>query len=48
MSEFNRDSDGFLNDPQDWNIKFVEKVSNEFDIELKDNHWDVINYIREY
>ena len=48
IKKFDRDSDGFLNDPQDWDIKFVETVSSEFNIELKDNHWEIINYVREY
>ncbi len=52
--EFNKlkikvDSDGFMENPDEWNqdIAFV-LASDEGISELTDNHWKVINYLRDY
>ena len=44
----NKDSDGFLLDPSDWNHEIAAMFAKEFNVVLTDEHWDVIKYIRNY
>jgi len=41
-----RDADGYLVEPAEWNEGVAEKLARELDIELDDDHWDVIRYMR--
>jgi len=41
-----RDADGYLVEPTEWNEGVAEKLAREIDIELADDHWDVIRYMR--
>ena len=41
------DMHGFLIDPQDWNQAIALKQAELCEIEMTDEHWLVINYIRE-
>ena len=41
------DDDGFLFDPEDWTKEFAIKAADNLDINLTDDHWLVINMIRE-
>lgn len=42
------DEEGFLVNLGDWTKEIAEKMANDDDIELSDEHWDVINFLREY
>lgn len=43
------DEDGFIVDPAVWSTDLVEYVAQEEGIEaLTDDHWKVINYLRDY
>lgn len=43
------DEDGFIMDPADWNEAVAVSISVTEDVEnLTENHWKVINYLREY
>lgn len=43
------DEDGFLCDPEQWNEEVVQAFAKQEDIEeLTDDHWKVINYLRDY
>jgi tRNA 2-thiouridine synthesizing protein E len=43
------DEDGFLENPGDWNEEVVKEFAKLEDItELTDQHWKVINYLRDY
>ena len=46
ISNPEKDSDGFLLDPSDWNILLAETIAEEFDIPLEKEHWIVIEFIR--
>ena len=39
--------DGYLVNPSDWNKEIAIEMSSEYDIELNDKHFEVINYLRE-
>ena len=43
-----KDSDGFLLDPSDWDHEIATMLAKEFNVVLTDEHWDVIKYIRSY
>lgn len=43
------DEDGFLCDPERWNESVAEALAEEEDIEeLTEEHWNVMNYLRDY
>lgn len=43
------DEDGFLETPGDWNEEVAKEFAKLEDItELTDQHWKVINYLRDY
>ena len=43
-----RDSEGYLVDPDAWNEDLAVELAREEGIELGDEHWLVIRYIRDY
>lgn len=43
------DEDGFLVDPADWNEEVVKAFATLEDVtEITEEHWKVINYLRDY
>ena len=43
------DEDGFVQDPEDWNEEVAAAMATDEGItELTDEHWKMINYLREY
>jgi dissimilatory sulfite reductase related protein len=43
------DEDGFLVEPEDWSDDMVAYFATQEDVEnLTENHWKVINYLRDY
>ena len=43
------DEDGFLVNPEDWSNDMVEYFATKEDVsQLTENHWKVINYLRDY
>lgn len=43
------DEDGFLVDPEDWNDEVVAIFAKVEEVaELTEDHWKVINYLRDY
>ncbi len=46
ISNLEKDSDGFLLDPSDWNTLLAETIAEEFNIPLEKEHWVVIEFIR--
>ncbi|MCL1879431.1 MAG: TusE/DsrC/DsvC family sulfur relay protein [Actinomycetia bacterium] len=42
------DEDGFLDDSREWDEDVAKKLAELEDIELTDEHWAVINYLRNY
>jgi tRNA 2-thiouridine synthesizing protein E len=41
-----RDAEGYLVEPADWNEGVAERLARELDIELGDDHWDVLRHMR--
>jgi tRNA 2-thiouridine synthesizing protein E len=42
------DEEGYLTDRNDWNEEIAAEMAKADDCELSDNHWEVINFLREY
>lgn len=42
------DNEGFLQDMSQWSPELAEHLAGLDDLALSDDHWMVINYIREY
>lgn len=45
--ELNVNDEGYLQDFSQWTKEIGIELAKEHDIELKDKHWEVINYIQE-
>ena len=42
------DEDGFLDSAADWNEEVAEVLAVSEEVELTPEHWDIINYLRDY
>jgi dissimilatory sulfite reductase related protein len=42
------DHEGYLQNLEDWEPSVAELMAEHDGIELSDNHWEVINFLREY
>ncbi|MHB1676303.1 MAG: TusE/DsrC/DsvC family sulfur relay protein [Sulfuriferula sp.] len=42
------DIEGYLIEPQDWNEAIAEEFARQENIQLTDEHWIVIRFMREY
>lgn len=43
-----RDAEGYLTDPADWNDEVAIALAREENIPLTDDHWDTIHFMRDY
>ena len=43
-----RDDEGYLVQPENWTEDIARQLAAEEKIELADEHWIVINFIRDY
>lgn len=42
------DAEGYLIEPQDWNEGLAAEFARQENIQLSDEHWMVVNFMREY
>jgi dissimilatory sulfite reductase related protein len=42
------DDEGYLIDPQDWNDEVARQFALQENIQLTEEHWEVIRFMREY
>jgi tRNA 2-thiouridine synthesizing protein E len=42
------DEDGYLQDWNDWSKEAAEEFAKQEGIELTDEHWEIINFLRQY
>lgn len=42
------DSEGYIQDMNEWSEEFAYALAREESLELTDEHWQVIHYIRDY
>ncbi len=43
-----RDGEGYLIEPNDWNEEVAKVLAEEENIKLNDEYWDVIRFMRSY
>lgn len=43
-----RDSEGYLYRPEDWDEAVAKEIAIEEGIELNENYWPILSFIREY
>ncbi|MDP3420046.1 MAG: TusE/DsrC/DsvC family sulfur relay protein [Thiobacillus sp.] len=43
-----RDAEGYLVEPENWNEDIAEALAREENIALSDDHWDTIRFMRDY
>jgi TusE/DsrC/DsvC family sulfur relay protein len=47
--EVDVDEDGFIQEPEKWSEELAEAIAQTEEVEdLTDDHWKVINYLRQY
>ena len=44
----NTDEEGYMIEPQDWNEEVARQRALQEDIQLTEDHWDAIRFMREY
>ncbi len=42
------DEEGYLTNLDDWTPELAEEMAKQEGIELSENHWEVINFLRDY
>jgi len=42
------DGEGYLVEPQDWSEEVAEEFARQEKLQLTEDHWDVIRFMREY
>ncbi len=45
---FETDEEGYLSNLGDWGPEVAQAMADADECELTDNHWEVINFLREY
>ena len=48
VKSFETDEEGYLANLNDWEKDVATVMAKEDDIELSDDHWEIINFLREY
>ena len=43
-----RDAEGYLVEPGDWNEAVAEALARDENIQLNDDHWDVLRFMRDF
>jgi len=46
--EIETDGEGYLKDLQDWSEDFARAKAKEEHLELTEEHWEIIHYLRDY
>jgi len=48
LTEYERDVEGYFVDPGDWNENLARELATEEGLELTDEYWPVLHFMREY
>lgn len=48
MQNLDVDEEGYLIEPETWNKDVAKTLASQEDIELNEDHWDIIHFMREY
>lgn len=47
VTHIERDAEGYLVNPEDWNPDIARTLATEENIELSDAYWGILNFVRE-
>ncbi|MBX2882518.1 MAG: TusE/DsrC/DsvC family sulfur relay protein [Granulosicoccus sp.] len=47
-TSYETDEEGYLANLGDWNLDLATAMAKEDGCDLSDNHWEVVNFLREY
>jgi len=47
-TDYDIDEEGYLTDLEQWNEEVAKYMAEKEDMELTENHWEVIHFLREY
>jgi TusE/DsrC/DsvC family sulfur relay protein len=47
-TEFARDVEGYMVNPEDWNEAFARELAEEEGLELTNDYWPILRFMREY
>jgi len=47
-SEFVRDVEGYMINPEDWNESFAQELAEEEGLELTPDYWPILRFMRDY
>jgi TusE/DsrC/DsvC family sulfur relay protein len=47
-STYETDEEGYLVNLADWNKDIAEAIAKAENVEMSQNHWEVVNFLREY
>ena len=45
---FESDEEGYLIDLSAWNEQLADLIAKDEEIDMTDEHWEVVNFLREY
>ncbi len=45
---FEHDEEGYLTDLNEWNEDLAALIAKDEEIDMTDEHWEVVNFLREY
>jgi dissimilatory sulfite reductase related protein len=45
---FETDEEGYLVNLSDWSEELANEIAKQESIEMSDNHWEVVNFLRKY
>jgi len=48
LSEFSRDVEGYMVDPEDWNEALAQELAAEEGLNLNPDYWTVLRFMRDY
>ena len=48
QAELHRDVEGYLINPEDWNVQVACTLADEEDLVLEEEYWPVLEFMREY
>lgn len=48
LSSVERDVEGYLVHPEDWTLELAAELAAEENIELNDDYWPILNFVRDY
>ena len=46
--QYERDNEGYIVDPEDWNEQIARELAAEEELELTDDYWPILNFMRDY